>query len=136
MTKKELENILRQKQYDLLSKKILENPPQATRKLMGFLYHPEEEIRNAAAKGFGLSASILPMEKLKDLIRRMMWMLNDESGSCCWHVPLAIGEIGRANFNAIEGFIDQLEYYANDPDTTLSTGVKKALEMIRESQKI
>lgn len=132
MKKEELELLLRNDNMDQL-RSVLEEKPQVMRKLMGFLYHPEIEVRDAAARGFGVVAQVFPMEKLKDLLRRMMWMLNDESGSCCWHVPYAVGEIGYNNPEAIDDFLACFSHYANDPDETMSTGVKHALERIHES---
>jgi len=135
MSKEELETILRNNELERLRKEIRDKP-QTVRRLMGFLYHPELEVRDAAAKGFGIAAQILPIEKLKDLIRRMMWMINDESGSCCWHVPHALGEIGYHNSAAIQDFIGSLSYYADDPDNTLSTGIKEALKRINQTNRV
>lgn len=132
MTKSELEVVLRNNDLNKL-RTALEAKPGVMRKLMGFLYHPELEVRDAAARGFGVVAQVYPMEKLKDLLRRMMWMLNDESGSCCWHIPYAVGEIGYSNPEAIDDFLGCFSYYANDPDETMSTGVRRALERIHES---
>ncbi|MFC1477686.1 DVU0298 family protein [candidate division KSB1 bacterium] len=134
MKRDELEIFLRANKLEDL-KDEYSNNPAIIRKLMGFLYHPELELRDAAARGFGMIARVMPMEKLKDLLRRMMWMLNDESGSCSWHVPYAIGEIGFNNPEAIDGFIGCFSHYANDPDDYLSTGVKRALKRIAESGK-
>ncbi|MFC1492892.1 DVU0298 family protein [candidate division KSB1 bacterium] len=129
---KELELLLKNNDLDKIEEMLTEKP-QHVRRLMGYLYDPDEDLRMAAAKCFGIAARILPMEKLKDLIRRMMWMLNDESGSSCWHVPYALGEIGYANYEAIRDFLPCLEHYTEDPDHTLSKGVKDAFERIRQS---
>ncbi len=132
MIRSEIEKILRDNKLELLREE-LNRKPQLVRKLIGFLYHPELEIRDSAARSFGIVAEILPEEKLKDLLRRFLWMLNDESGSCCWHVPYAFGEIGYSKPEIIEDFIGCFSYYAEDPDETLSTGVKAALKRINES---
>ncbi|MCP4727825.1 MAG: hypothetical protein GY863_22495 [bacterium] len=130
---KELAQLLRNNDLEKIEE-ILTAKPQLVRRLMGYLYDPDEDLRMAAAKSFGIAAKVLPMEKLKDLIRRMMWMLNDESGSCCWHVPYALGEIGYANYEAIKDFLPCLEHYSKDPDHTMNKGVKDAFVRIRAAE--
>ncbi len=130
----EIEKLLRNEDYDSLEKMLTEKP-QLVRRLIGYLYDPDESLRTSAARSFGIAAKILPMDKLKDLIRRMMWMLNDESGSSCWHVPYALGEIGYTNYEAIKDFLGCLEHYTKDPDHTLSKGVKDAFARIEEGEK-
>ncbi|MFC1557079.1 DVU0298 family protein [candidate division KSB1 bacterium] len=132
ITRQEIESILRQNDHNRLEEAVKAHP-KTIRLLMGFLYHQEEGLRDAAAQGFGIAARILPLEKLKDLIRRMMWMLNDESGSCSWHVPYALGEIGYNNPEAIKDFVGCLSHYADDPDEYLRTGVRSALKRIKET---
>jgi len=132
MHKRDVEKILKNNEIEKF-RDIFKSKPQVVRKLMGFLYHPDIEIRNAAAKGIGIIAQVMPEEKLKDLLRRMLWMLNDESGSCCWHIPYAIGEIGYNNPDVIEDFIGCFSHYADDPDENLRTGVRDALKRIHET---
>lgn len=33
------------------------------------------------------------VEKVRDFIRRLLWLMNDESGALGWHAPEVIGEI-------------------------------------------
>ncbi|MFC1553998.1 DVU0298 family protein [candidate division KSB1 bacterium] len=134
MTREELKIYLIENKFEIIEKELEQNP-QLIRKFFGFLYDPDKAIRNSAAKVFGIAAKYMQEESLKDLIRRMMWMLNDESGSCCWHVPYAIGEIGKEKPYIIESFIPQLEYYAKDPDATLRNGVQEALDVIKNAIK-
>jgi HEAT repeat protein len=42
---------------------------------------------------------------LKNLLRRLFWMMSDESGAIAWHAPEAIGEIIRSNPVAFAEFI-------------------------------
>ncbi len=133
MTKEELHQILQINNFQKLEA-ALTVYPRITRKLLGFLYHKDESLRNSTARGFEIAAGSLQIEKKKDQIRRMMWMLNDESGSCCWAIPAALAEIGRSNPPAMKDFINSLKYYAADPDNNLSMGVKKALVIIENAQ--
>lgn len=103
------------------------------RHLMGFLYNPDEQMRWKAAKGFGVVANVLHDEKIKDLLRRMMWSLNDESGTCCWFTPQAIGEIGFQRPELVKDFLPCLMYYSKDPDEMMSSGVRWALDHIAKT---
>jgi HEAT repeat protein len=131
MFKPEIEKLLREKNFDEL-REVLTKDSRNVRKLMGFLYHPEVSVRDAAAKGFGIVAQIWPFDKLMNLVRRMLWMMNDESGSCTWHIPYALGEIGYNRPEAMKNYMKTFANYVNDPDETLSSGVEEALRRMKE----
>jgi len=44
-------------------------------------------------------------EVMKKYLRRLFWMMSDESGSLAWHGPEVIGEIIRSNLQAFADFI-------------------------------
>jgi hypothetical protein len=44
-------------------------------------------------------------EAMKNSLRRLFWMMSDESGSVAWHAPEAIGEIIRSDPQAFADFI-------------------------------
>lgn len=44
-------------------------------------------------------------EGMRNSLRRLFWMMNDESGSVAWHAPEIIGEIIRSNPKAFADFI-------------------------------
>jgi HEAT repeat protein len=44
-------------------------------------------------------------ESLKNVLRRLFWMMSDESGALAWHAPEAIGEIVRSDPRAFADFI-------------------------------
>jgi len=66
------------------------------RSLISILFDPNELIRWRAIEAMGIVSSRQTGDKLstvKQILRRLLWMMNDESGNLCWHAPEAIGEI-------------------------------------------
>lgn len=63
--------------------------------LIGAFLHPKEDVRWKAIFAFGFTVaeiSELDMERARILIRRLMWMLNEESGGMAWGVGEAFAE--------------------------------------------
>lgn len=63
--------------------------------LMGFLNH-EPVLRLRAAIALGRTADALyreHAERGRDIVRRLMWRLSEESGNIGWGVPEAFGEV-------------------------------------------
>ncbi|MFN3567284.1 MAG: DVU0298 family protein [Caldimicrobium sp.] len=70
-------------------------PSKRVSYLIGAFLHPKEEVRWKAIIAFGLSVSEIAemdLEKARILIRRLMWMLNEESGSMAWGVGEGFAE--------------------------------------------
>jgi hypothetical protein len=66
------------------------------RLLFSLSYDRDELIRWRVIDGIGkISGAIFErgIEMVRDFIRRLMWLMNDESGGLGWHAPEAIGEI-------------------------------------------
>jgi HEAT repeat protein len=60
------------------------------------LYETDELMRWRCIEGLGLLAADLAprgLEQLRDIVRRLLWTMNDESGNVGWFAPEAIGEI-------------------------------------------
>jgi len=73
-------------------------PTKSVRTLMGLLYRQEESLRHGAAYVLGLIAKrVYPedQEIVRQILQKLLWSLNDESGFVCWGAPEAIGEIVR-----------------------------------------
>ncbi|MCP4745433.1 MAG: HEAT repeat domain-containing protein [Desulfobacteraceae bacterium] len=69
---------------------------QVINPLLGSLYHSDPLIRWRAVTAIGQVVSQLAMthmESARVVMRRLMWMLNDESGGIGWGSPEAMGEI-------------------------------------------
>jgi hypothetical protein len=64
--------------------------------LFSFLYHKDPVIKWNAVTAMGKAVSTLAetdMESARNIIRRLMWNLNDESGGIGWGSAEAMGEI-------------------------------------------
>jgi HEAT repeat protein len=70
--------------------------PKVIRVLLSLLLETEDLTRWRAIQGIGAIAAIKAQsnsESVPDLLRRLLWSMNDESGNVGWHAPEAIGEI-------------------------------------------
>ncbi len=71
-------------------------PIQVINSLFSFLYHGDPYIKSRAVALLGSAVAGLAeddMESARNVVRRLMWNLNDESGSIGWGSPEAMGEI-------------------------------------------
>jgi len=69
---------------------------QTLRPLVSLLAEADRDLRMRAARALGLQAARLADEDIegaRQLMRRLMWMLNHESGSSGWGAPEAMAEI-------------------------------------------
>jgi len=87
--KSKVKELLRERDYDNLQKwaKNMRNPQ---RTLLSLAYDTDELIRWRAIEAIGKVAQIQAesdIEKVRDLIRRLLWLMNDESGGLGWHSP-------------------------------------------------
>jgi hypothetical protein len=66
------------------------------RTLISLIFDDESVISHRAVEFIGLIASTFAKKDIgtvRRLIRRFLWMMNDESGNVGWNAPEAIGEI-------------------------------------------
>ncbi|MEN8148944.1 MAG: DVU0298 family protein [Planctomycetota bacterium] len=69
---------------------------RSTRKILRDLYDPSAPVRWAAVQELGDWAEARwpeSSENVRDLVRRLAWSLNDESGATGWGAPEAMAEI-------------------------------------------
>lgn len=69
---------------------------QVINPLFSYLMHADQEIKWRAVTAFGVVVANLAdmdMESARELMRRLMWSLNEESGGVGWGAPEALGEI-------------------------------------------
>jgi HEAT repeat protein len=72
--------------------------------LLKFLYDPEDLLHWRALEGLGYVAAAQP-EQVQNLITRLLWLLNEDSGSFGWGAAAALGEIGRGNISLVKEII-------------------------------
>jgi HEAT repeat protein len=78
--------------------------PRVGEILLQFLYDPEDLLQWRALEGLGCVAAAYP-EQVQKLISRLLWLLNEDSGSFGWGAAAALGEIGRGNITLVKEII-------------------------------
>jgi HEAT repeat protein len=71
-------------------------PRQAISPLIASLSHADGNVKWHAVSALGVVMAVLAkedMEAARNIMRRLMWSLNDESGNIGWGVPEAMAEI-------------------------------------------
>ncbi|MFN3921667.1 MAG: DVU0298 family protein, partial [Caldimicrobium sp.] len=71
------------------------HPSKIISYLIGAFLHPKEEVRWKAIYAFGRKTALLAkedLERARIVIRRLMWMLNEESGGMGWGVGEGFAE--------------------------------------------
>jgi hypothetical protein len=126
---KEIRELLQQGLEDAVAELATANP-RALRPLVGRLWDPDGEIRLRAARAVGHAATARPDLGL-EVIRRLMWALNDESGTHGVHGIPALGEIGRRAPDLIAPYVPALVSMAVDPALRLE--LLRTLTAIAES---
>lgn len=130
MRKSALEKAIIDKNYSAIAE-ILRKSPGKARILLSGLYETNEKQLDTILETFQVIAKVLEEERVSDLLRRLMWFLNEESGNSCPNAALAIGHIAHARYHLVEPHLPVLKIYANDPSAIMRTKVRHALAMIK-----
>jgi hypothetical protein len=114
--KDEVKKLLERRDFDELGNWAGEvrNP---FRVLLSLTYDAEGIIRWRAIEAVGKVAGILAaadMEKVRDFVRRLFWLMNDESGGLGWYAPEMIGEILVNVPTLIDGTAEILPSFINE----------------------
>ncbi len=132
LSKDELARALKESDLELI-KQELKKHPGLIRKIQRHLYNMDEDIRWGAARAFGVAAEVFEEEKTRDLLRQLVWMINEESGNNCWFAPQAIGEIGLRKPEYTEPFIDCLKEFHKYPDSRIQEGIDYAFSCFEKA---
>jgi len=125
----EVRELLRQGREDAVAELAVADR-RALRPLMGRLWDPDREIRQRAARSVGRAASV-HSDLGQEIIRRLMWALNDESATNGVHAIPALGEIGRSAPEMIAPYVSALVSMSHDEGLRLE--LLHALTAIAES---
>ncbi len=82
--------------------------------LVSFLCHHDQKIKWRAVTTLGVTVANLAekdMESARVIMRRFMWMLNDESGGIGWGAPEAMAEIMACHEGLAEEYVHILISY-------------------------
>ncbi|GAB6179548.1 hypothetical protein JCM14036_08670 [Desulfotomaculum defluvii] len=105
--REEVNTLLKELRYSELVARALENPG-IMRYLFRLLYHPYGLERWRAIEGLGCITEAMQQENpeaVREVIRRLLWSMNDESGTTSWSAPEAIGEIVYRKPEELQEFI-------------------------------
>jgi hypothetical protein len=103
--------------------------PRAVRHLQGRLWDSDPGVRKHAAEALGAAAAAHP--KLgRELLRRALWALNDESATNGADTLPVIGEIGCRAPDLVAPFVGPMTSYVWDD--SLRPGILRALCRIAE----
>jgi len=95
--KKMVLSALREPHLTNIESKLKDIPPKSLlNPLFIALCNPHEIVRWNAVRYFGIVVPAIASNNLEDariVMRRFLWMLNDESGGIGWGVPEALGEV-------------------------------------------
>jgi len=125
---KEVRDLLQQGREDAAAELAMAEP-RALRPLVGRLWDPDREIRRRAARALGRGAVAHP-ELAVEVIRRLMWALNDESATNGVHAIPALGEIGRRAPEMLAPYVPAL--VTMTADSGLRLEILRALTSIAE----
>jgi HEAT repeat protein len=73
-----------------------EGEPQAVRVLQQLLFDQDELASWRAVEGLGRAAAVLArrgLEPARELLRRVLWLMNDESGGLLWYAPQVMAAV-------------------------------------------
>jgi len=97
VSKESILTCLRKEPLDAVLDEVRQWPPRrAVSPLIGCLFNGDERIKWHAVSALGAVVAALAkddMEAARTIMRRLMWSLNDESGSIGWGVPETLAEI-------------------------------------------
>jgi hypothetical protein len=104
--------------------------PRSIRYLQGRLWDTEARVRGNAAEALGSAAASRP-ELGREILRRALWALNDESATNGAPMLPVIGEIGFRNPTLVAPFVGPMASYLWDDG--LRPGILRALSRIAEA---
>ena len=106
---------------------LVAEEPRAVRHLLGLTYHPESTKRNVAAQGLALASRYHP-RLVQEVVRRLIWAMNDESGTNALTAPEVIQAIADEKPELLLPVVPDLTRLAGDPG--LHEGLSAALRTV------
>ena len=107
--KRNLTSCLKTESLETVLAEVRRFPPrQAVSPVLACLFHTDHMIKWHAVSALGAIVAALAekeMESARIIMRRLMWSLNDESGSIGWGAPEAMAEIMAVHDGLAEEYI-------------------------------
>lgn len=114
--KEEVDRLLNTRQYAGLASLAVQDRA-VIRELFTLIYNPEGLTRWRAIEGLGYVGGEFGRrdpDAGREIIRRLLWSLNDESGGCGWSAPEAIGEVIKNQPDLYGSFTPQVFSFFED----------------------
>lgn len=124
----EVEQLVVRGELEKLDALISENP-RAIRYLLGLSYRPDDKIRKAAARGIALAGKHHP-GLVQNVIRRLVWAMNEESGANALTAPVVLQAIAEERPELLLPMVPDIIRLAGD--NALYDGLARALHMVRD----
>lgn len=99
---------------------LVADEPRAIRYLVGATYHADDAIRETACQAVGRAARHHP-ELVEQVVRRLVWAMNDESGTNALTAPAVIRAVAETKPDLLLPLVPDLTRLAGDP------GLREAL---------
>jgi hypothetical protein len=116
--KKKVLEVLQIHDFSLLYSHFKEIPPKSLlNPLFIALCNPSERVRWNAVRCFGKAVSAIAdedFESARIVMRRFLWMLNDESGGIGWGAPESMAEVMFLSENLFEEYSHMLISYMRE----------------------
>jgi hypothetical protein len=84
--------------------------------LLSFTFDPASLLHWRATEAIGHLAKIHP-KRIKEIIPRLLWSLNEDSASFGWGAAAVLGEIGKNKYDLVEDIILMLFHFLEDDFT-------------------
>ncbi|MBW1916535.1 MAG: HEAT repeat domain-containing protein [Deltaproteobacteria bacterium] len=81
--------------------------------LLQLTFALDDPLSWRAVEGLGYLAEAHP-ERVKTILGRLWWLLNEDSGSFGWGAPAVLGEIGRRNYSLVADTVEMLFSYLDE----------------------
>ncbi len=106
---------------------LVANEPRAVRYFVGMSYHSDPDVRKKAARGVAIAARHHP-ELVRNIVRRLVWAMNDESGTNALTAPEVLQAIADERPELLLPMVPDLTRLAADPG--LHEGLAKTLKTV------
>jgi hypothetical protein len=113
--------------------RLLDEHPGYMRHLIKGLHETNPARLEKTLLAFQIATKVLDEEKIRDQGRRLMWMLNEESGNYCPNAALALGHIAQVRPDIVQPHVPSLQVHAEDPSESMHTVVRKGLAMVQRA---
>ncbi|MBC8422846.1 hypothetical protein H8E07_01865 [bacterium] len=109
---------------------LLPLEPRAIRHLVSLTYQPDDAIRANACRGVAMAARYHP-ELVEQVVKRLVWAMNDESGTNALTAPEVILAVAAERPQVLLPVVSDLTRLSRDKG--LKEGLTEALRMVIEA---